>query len=89
MILFWNLNSHDLENCEQINASSKQILENPLFWMKKLVRRAQQSQSTELQMCQRGHFSKKNQDEWRKAIKSVKNSEMEKHIVTYLKWALK
>ena len=72
--IFWNLNSDDLENCAQINESSNQILENPLFWMEKLVRR--------------GRLSKKNQDEWRKAIQSVKNYEKEKHIVLYFKWAL-
>ena len=37
--IFWNLNSDILENCEQINQSANQILQKPLFWLKKLVQR--------------------------------------------------
>ena len=33
--VFWNLDVEDLKKCEQINKSCKQILENPLFWLKK------------------------------------------------------
>ena len=72
--IFLNLDSKALENCQQINQSSSQLLENPLFWMKKLVRRG---------------FSKKNEEEWMKVIKLVKNSEKEKHVVKYLAWKLK
>ena len=72
--IFLNLNSKALENCQQINQSSSKLLENPLFWMKKLVRRG---------------LSKKNEEEWMKVIKLVKNSEKEKHVVLYLEWKLK
>ena len=58
--IFWNLNFKDLKNCQKINQSSNQILKNPLFWMKKLVRR--------------GGISKENEEEWMKAIKYAKNS---------------
>ena len=32
---FWNLEVDDLKICAQINQSCKQILENPMFWLKK------------------------------------------------------
>ena len=74
--IFWNLNAKSLENCQQINQSSNQILVNPLFWMKKLVRR--------------GGLSKENEEEWMKAIQLVKNSNKEeKYVAMYLKWKLK
>ena len=52
--IFGNLNYESLENCQQINQSSKEILENPLFWLKKFIRS--------------GGLSKKNQDDWTKTI---------------------
>ena len=73
--IFWNLNFKALENCQQINQSSNEILKNPLFWMKKLVRR--------------GGISKENEEEWMKALKLAKNSNKEEHVVMYLKWKLK
>ena len=73
--IFWNLNFKALENCQQINQSSNEILKNPLFWMKKLVRR--------------GGISKENEEEWMKALKLAKNSNKEEHVVLYLKWKLK
>ena len=33
--IFGYLNVEDLENCQQINQSSKKILDNPMFWLKK------------------------------------------------------
>ena len=33
--VFWNLDIEDLKICAQINQSCKQILENPMFWLKK------------------------------------------------------
>ena len=33
--VFLNLNVEELKICGQINQSCKQILENPLFWLKK------------------------------------------------------
>ena len=33
--VFWNLDVEDLKICAQINQSGKQILENPIFWLKK------------------------------------------------------
>ena len=34
-------------------------------------------------------LSKNNQEEWRITIQSEKNSEKEKHVTSYLKWAMK
>ena len=33
--VFWNLDVEYLKVCAQINQSCKQILENPMFWLKK------------------------------------------------------
>ena len=35
--IFLNLETEDLEVCEKINQSSKQILEDPSFWLWKLM----------------------------------------------------
>ena len=32
--IFWKLSYEDLENCRLVNQSCKQILENPMFWLK-------------------------------------------------------
>ena len=73
--IFLNINSvNSLQACQEINQFSKQIFENPLFWLKKFVQRG---------------LSKNNQEEWRITIQSEKNSEKEKHVTSYLKWAMK
>ena len=33
--VFWNLNAEDVKNCAQINQSCKQILQNPIFGLRK------------------------------------------------------
>ena len=33
--IFWNLDTEHLKICGLINQSCKQILENPMFWLKK------------------------------------------------------
>ena len=33
--IFWNLNVEDLKICRIINQSCKQILDNPMFWLRK------------------------------------------------------
>ena len=47
--VFSNLELKDLEVCAMINQLSKQILDNPIFWLKKFVSRG---------------MSKKNEIEW-------------------------
>ena len=71
---FLNLEYKDLEICAMINKSSQQILDNPIFWLKKIVSQG---------------MSKKNETDWSKAIKSAKKSDKKKHILSYLKWNLK
>ena len=63
----------NLEVCAMINQLSKQILENPIFWLKKFVSRG---------------MSKKNETEWAKAIKSAKKYNKKKQILSYMKWHL-
>ena len=70
--VFWNLAVEDLKICAQINQSCNQILQNPMFCLRKFE-----------------HLSKKNQKDWIKVIKSLKNYEKEKAIISYLKWKLK
>ena len=74
--IFDNLNFEDLEICQGINQSSKQILEyqmdKPTFLLKKFR-----------------SLSNENQKDWMKVIESAKNSEKEKAISVYLQWNLK
>ena len=70
--IFLNINSvNSLQACQEINQFSKQIFENPLFWLKKFVQRG---------------LSKKNQEDWMKVIQSAKNSDKEKHLLLFFKW---
>ena len=59
---FFKLNVEDLKICAEINQSSKQILENPMFWLRKFEDR----------------LSKENQNEWMKIIQSSENSKKKK-----------
>ena len=43
--IFWNLTSEHLKNCELINQSSKQILQNPMFWLKKFKNLSKDNQN--------------------------------------------
>ena len=70
--IFLNINSvNSLQACQEINQSSKQIFETPLFWLKKFVQRG---------------LSKKNQEDWMKVIQSAKNSDKENHLLLFFKW---
>ena len=71
----WNLNYENMEACQFINKSCKQILANPLFWLRKFI--------------QEGRLSTKNKNDWTKVISQMKNTYMEEKIVIYLKWTLK
>ena len=71
--IFLNLGPKDLEECRLINKTSTQILDNPMFWLRKFGQ---------------GSLSKKNREEWIKTIKLHKNSDMEKKILLILKWSL-
>ena len=70
--IFWNLDVEHLKICGLINQSCQQLLDDPMFWLKKFV-----------------GLSKDNQKDWIKVIQSVKNSEKEKAVISYLQWNLK
>ena len=72
--IFSNLNYNDIKACHLINRSSKTILDNPKFWLKKFI--------------QKSTFSKQNEIDWNKAIQLVKNTNYEKSIALYLKKSL-
>ena len=72
--IFLNLNSAGLKKCQPINQSASQILEKPMFWIKK---------------CIRNGLSEENQNDWIKAIQSETNFEKKKNIAAYLSWYLK
>ena len=72
--IFSNLNYNDIKACHLINRSSKTILDNPKFWLKKFI--------------QKSTFSKQNEIDWNKAIQLVKNTNYEKNIALYLKKSL-
>ena len=68
--IFSNLNYNDLKTCHLINRSSKSILDNPKFWLKKFIQKG---------------ISKQNELDWSKAIQLTKNTNYEKSIALYLK----
>ena len=73
--IFLNFNYKDLKACQLINQSANEILNNPMFWIRKIFQRG---------------MSEENQKHWIKAIQSVTNSSFkEKSIILYLKWNLK
>ena len=72
--IFFNLSYENLKIFLFVNRSSKQILNNPFFWLKKLIRRG---------------LSKKNQEDWTKAIRLTENSKLEKFVLSYLKMSTK
>lgn len=69
MILF-NLDFEDLKKCQLLNKSFKDILEDPMFWLRK--------------WRTKGVLSKKNHDDWANAIKLTKNTNVEANVKLYL-----
>ena len=72
--IFLNMIYPDLTKCKLINQSVTQILDNPMFWITKLIQSG---------------LLKEHQKEWIKAIQLETNSEMKKYIAAYLEWNLK
>ena len=69
-LIFFNLDHKDLMNCQLVNKSTKQILENPMFWLKKW--------SFNLGL------SKENQTDWIKAVQMTKNTNLETKVIRYI-----
>ena len=68
--MFLNLDFKDIMACTQINKSCKEIVENPIFWLKKW-------------RLQRG-LSKKNHEDWIKAVQITKNTTLNKNVQAYV-----
>ena len=73
-MIFLNSEVENLSICQNINQASNKILENPIFWLKKWKVRG---------------LSKKNHDDWNKAIQLTKNTLFEENIISYMKKVLK
>ena len=50
--VFWNLNAEDLKNCAQINQTCKQILQNPIFCLKKFEGLSKQNRKDWIKVIQ-------------------------------------
>ena len=73
--IFSNLNFNDLLACQLVNQSSRSILDNPMFWLKKFVQKG---------------ISKQNEMDWSKAIQLTKKTNYyEKRIALYLKRSIR
>ena len=70
--IFLNLDYEKLQVCECINNSSQEILNNPMFWLKRWTLRG---------------ISQKNRDDWSKAIQIVPkfSEEISLNLTKYLK----
>ena len=73
--ILFNLDYEDLMNCQTVDKSIQQILETPMFWLKKW-------------RYKRG-LSRKNQLDWIKALQMTKNPNLRKNIVLYIQKVIK
>ena len=72
--IFFNLDFLDLQTCQLINKSSKEILDNPMFWLKKWKR------------IIGGILSQKNNSDWKKAIQKIRgDTDLESNVRSYIK----
>ena len=71
--IFLTLKYEDLVACELVNKSSGNVLKNPLFWLKKWKLKG---------------LSKENEENWNKALRLTKDSELEKNIILYFRRVL-
>ena len=74
MILL-DLDFEDLQTCQPLSKSCQEIIEDPMFWLRKL-------------RAQRG-LSEKNYNDWAKAIQSARNTNMETNVKLYLQKVIK
>ena len=69
-----NLDYEDFQVCKLINKSCKEILDNPMFWLKKWKSRG---------LCDENH------ENWAKAIQITHNTILEKNVHAYIKMIIK
>ena len=50
--VFWNLDAKSLKNCSQINQSCKQILQNPIFCLRKFEYLSKKNQNDWIEVLQ-------------------------------------
>ena len=74
--IFDNLKYEDLKVCQGISQSSKKLLDYQMNKPMFLLKKF-------------SHLSKENKKDWIEVIQSVKNSDKEKAIISYLQWNLK
>ena len=72
--IFLNVEVKNLFICQNINWASKKVLENPNFWLKKWKARG---------------LSKKNHEDWKKAIQLTQNTPFEANIKLYMRKVMK
>ena len=72
--IFLNLDFEDIQACAQINIPCKKVIENPIFWLKKWRLRG---------------LSKKNHEDWIKAIQITRNTPLEENVYAYIKMIIK
>ena len=60
--VFFNLNVENLKICAQINQSCKQILENPMFWLRKFENLSKENQKDWTKIIQLLEGNSKKQD---------------------------
>ena len=70
-----NLNYESLQKCQIVNKSLEDFLGDPMFWLRKW-------------RTQRG-LSKENYDDWVKAIKLTRNTNVEANMKLYLEKVIK
>ena len=69
--IFLNLDFKGIMTCKLINDSCKEIVDNPMFWLKKWKLS--------------GRLSNENHKNWVKAIQITKNTSLEKNVLAYMK----
>ena len=66
-LIFFNLDFENLVACQLVNKASNEILKNPIFWLEKW--RFNQG------------LSKKNKEDWIKALQMTKNTNFERNVI--------
>ena len=74
-MIFLNLDFENLQTCQLLNKSCQDVLDNPMFWLKKL-------------RMQKG-LSEENHNDWTKAIQLTRNTNVEGNVKLYLQKIIK